>query len=132
MFVTRFREYLPYLVVIENRKDIPRRNRPANFTWSLVVCDRGYNLIYATWLEKKPTLNQISAIACNSDGEVHWDSDKGGRNWLYCGGHAPHVSTANWNAYAKRLQAVARLECLYRPKWGSEKETDWDRALAEL
>ena len=131
MYVTHFREYLPYVVIIENRTDIPRRRRPLKITWSLVVCDRGYNLIYASWLEKRPTLSQISAIACNSTGEVHWDPDHGGRNWLYCGGHIPDASAANWRAYAKRLRVLSRLYCMYNPKWGSETERDWDRALAE-
>ena len=131
MYLAPFRLYLPYLVIIENRKDLPRHRLPPKYTWSLVVCDRGYNLIYASWLASKPTQNQISAMACNSNGKVNWNPDQGGRNWLYCGGHAPDRSAANWHAYAKRLRVLTRLTCMYRPKWGSETERDWDKALSD-
>ena len=131
MSVVEFRKYLPYMVNIEKRDDIRRRSRLRSVNWAMVVCDRGYNLIYATWLPKRPTEKQVAAFTSNCDNVVHWDPDRGGRNWLYSDACIPDESAANWHAYGRRLRALAQLRCLYHRNWASRTELDYDKALAK-
>lgn len=124
------RRFLPYSVIVANRADIApiyNRHRPK---WTIVVCDREHNLLFAWWLERKPSARQVAAFAdiCRDTG-FDW-GDEGGKVWLYSDGTNPSRSPSSWREYSERLRALSRLRCLHAPTWGSENGADYEKALA--
>ena len=120
--------FLPYVVKIRKRSDIRPVRRKPSLTWSIVVCDREYNLLFATWLLRRPTRSQVAAFAGNYESAVDWDSE-GGTNYLYHDKSVPTGSSANWSAYSERLNALSRLKCLHQKYWSSRTTADYDAAL---
>lgn len=129
MMMSKLRRFLPYVVLVVKHPSIapaPTDHR-GRIQWGIVVCDREYNLLFASWLKRKLTTQQVSAFAL----DLHaWDDKDGGHVWLYDDSSVPDTSDVAWHAYADRLQALARVTVLYAPNWGSETPADYTTALA--
>ena len=121
------RRFLPYVVTISKRTANAPSYRGKRLQWAIVVCDREYNLLFASWLERKPTGTQVAAFA-SRDVRTKW-GDEGGTNYLYTDASTPSQSDANWQAYSQRLRALSRLKCLHSKNWGSETPKDYENAL---
>lgn len=134
MYMSELRRFLPYSVWIGKppcQGPIYPSSTRRPLQWAILVCDRRYNLLFASWLERKPRRSQIAAFACNAGGKVvNWD-DNGGRNWLYHDGCIPTASDGDWRGYSGRLQALSRLRCLHDSNWSTETPDDYITALAE-
>ena len=80
MYMSELRRFLPYVVEIGRPPcDAPAYPPGRRLHWAAVVCDRRYNLLFATWLERKPTRGQVAAFACNAGMEgVNWGDDGAG------------------------------------------------------
>ena len=132
MHMSELRRFMPYVVEIGQPPcTAPVHPAGRRLRWAIVVCDREYNLLFATWLARKPTRNQVQAFSRNAgSGAVNW-SDEGGRNWLYHDGCIPTSSIKNWEDYSIRLRALSRLRGLHDSHWASENPEDYVAALAK-
>ncbi len=101
MHMSELRRFMPYVVEIGQPPcAAPVYPAGRQLRWAIVVCDREYNLLFATWLARKPTRSQVEALSHNAGARtVNW-GDQGGRNWLYHDGCIPTSSVENWEAYS--------------------------------
>ncbi len=125
--MSELRVFLPYAVRIVKRPDLAPVRSGRTLEWGIIVCDREYNLLFTSWLLRKPTNEQVAAFAV----DLHEWTEDGVQVWLYDDATAPTKSRPDhWRVYCGRLQALSRLEVLYRKYWNSESSEDYEAALA--
>ena len=127
----QLRRFLPYAVTITcEEKPLQLRHsfgQSRRLRWSIVVVDREYDLLFASWLHRKPTSRQILSISLH--GLRGWDEQKGGMIHLYDDGCVPTDGLTHWQQYQQRLGALARLRCLTVKGRGGERWSDYRVAI---
>ena len=116
------RQFLPYNVKIERSANSLDR-LSGRSQWLIGIHDRQYNVIFATWLQRKPTKAQMAGISVHGDEDDVWSND-GIQFWLYNDSCIPDSSAVHWRAYSERLYRLAKLRCMYEFDWGPKVFTN--------
>ena len=119
------RKFLPYHVKIERSANplYTLEQFSRRLQWIIGVHDRQYNVIFATWLERKPTKAQIAKISVHGDEDAAWNNE-GVQCWLYNDGCIPDSSAVHWRSYSERLYWLAKMPCVYEFDWGPKVFTE--------
>ena len=104
--MSEIRKFLPFVVTIA-RESKPLLWEGRQLRWSIVVCDREYDLLFASWLRRKPTNAQISRVASELQGR-EWQSGQDVAFYLYHDTSIQTQGTAQWAEYGKETSAVGK------------------------
>ena len=129
MMMSALWRFLPYVVHIVERPTGGPKFEGQKLKWAIIVCDREYSLLFTSWLKRKPSPAQIRAFAYDTGNAGMDSSTQLPTCWLYDDGCSPRLGSTQWAAYADRLRALSRLECLHYKYWGSESERDYYESL---
>ena len=128
---SQMRQFLPYAAIFRREPEpltLRSWHRHRELRWSVVVVDRHYDLLFASWMERKPTMAQLRLIAFY--GLEHWDQEAGGMLHLYDDSCVPTSSLEKWNEYQARLHGLAKLRCLPGKGRGGKSWSDYECPVA--
>ena len=83
MLMSGLWRFPPYVVQIVERIGGGPVFEGRKLRWAIIVCDREYNLLFTSWLKRKPTPKQVQAFTFYTDVVGMDASDQRRRYWLY-------------------------------------------------